>query len=291
MQLMARFPRSGVFIVALTLLALATSARGQALEGFRHYFFLSDQRIVTVELINPQKAILNYINLGDTYEFLKAPGLLILDSDGGFFNGHVLEIEEAEDPRERFKVSELIQPHVYVGYNILGNYSLGGPAEKVYFKVGSRILELEGVFERDFDFIASRVGALNLAIENGKQMVLQAGFREGHGVIHRIGSEEAAAIEAEFPDLDLIPPVLLLEPRPLLPSSRSHLPDPVMVQIKGMVMRSGGLSNPRVFQGIDPELDRRALATVENSWSFLPAISKGAIVDTELTLNVVFRRD
>ena len=115
MQLMARFPRSGVFIVTLTLLALATSARGQALEGFRHYFFLSDQRIVTVELINPQKAILNYINLGDTYEFLEAPGLLILDSDGGFFNGHVLEIEEAEDPRERFKVSELIQPHVYVG--------------------------------------------------------------------------------------------------------------------------------------------------------------------------------
>ena len=291
MQLMARFPRSGVFIVALPLLALATSARGQALEGFRHYFFLSDQRIVTVELINPQKAILNYINLGDTYEFLEAPGLLILDSDGGFFNGHVLEIEEAEDPRERYKVSELIQPHVYVGYNILGNYRLGGSAEKVYFKVGSRILELEGVFEREFDFIASRVGALNLAIENGKQMVLQAGFREGHGVIHRIGSDEALPIEAEFPDLELIPPVLLLEPRPLLPSSRSHLPDPVMVQIKGMVMRSGGLSNPRVFQGIDPELDRRALATVENSWSFLPAISKGAVVDTELTLNVAFRRE
>ena len=110
-------------------------------------------------------------------------------------------------------------------------------------------------------------------------------------MIHRIGSDEALPIEAEFPDLELIPPVLLLEPRPLLPSSRSHLPDPVMVQIKGMVMRSGGLSNPRVVEGIDPELDRRALATVENSWSFLPAISKGAVVDTELTLNVAFRRE
>jgi len=290
-QLIRRHSRSGVIILALILLVLAPSARGQELEGFRHYFFLSDQRIVTVELINPQKAILNYINLGDTYEFLEAPGLLVLDSEGGSFHGHALEIEDSEDPNNRFKVSELIQPHVYVGYNILGNYRLAGPANKVYFKVGSRILELEPVLERNFEFIASRVGGLNLAVENGKQMVLQAGFREGHGVILRTGSEEAAELEGEFPDLDLIPPVLLLEPRPLLPASRSHLPDPVMVQIKGLVMRSGGLSNPRVVEGIDPELDRRALATVENSWSFLPAISKGAVVDTELTLNVVFRRE
>ena len=284
-----RKPRN--VIAAMILLSLVTSARSQELEGFRHYFFLSDQRIVTVELINPQKVILNYINLGDTYEFLEAPSLLILDAEGHFFHGHALEVEDPVDPSQRFKVSELIQPHVYVGYNILGNFRLQGPAAKVYFRVGSRILDLEAVFERDFDFIAGRVGQLNLEIEDGKQMVLQAGFREGHGIIHRTGTEGVAEIEDEFPDLELIPPVLLAEPRPLLPSSRSHLPDPVVVQLKGMVMRSGGFSNPQVIAGIDPELDQRALATVENSWSFLPAISKGSFVDTELTLNVVFRRE
>lgn len=286
-----KFLKARTIIAAITLLALATSSRSQALEGFRHYFFLSDQRIVTVELISRQRVILNYINLGDTYEFLEAPSLLILDAEGRFHHGHALEIEEPASPDQRFKISELIEPHVFLGYNILGNYHLQGPAEKVYFKVGSRILELEAVFERDFDFIAKRVGELNLEIEDGKQMVMRAGFREGHGIIHRIGAEEVARIENEFPDLDLIPPVLLEEPRPLLPASRSHLPDPVVVQIKGTVMRSGGLADPQVVQGLDPELDQRALATIANSWSFLPAISKGEVVDTELTLNVVFRRE
>ena len=288
---MKRLSRPTNFIVAVTLLVLVTSARSQTLEGFRHYFFLSDQRIVTVELISPQKAILNYINLGDTYEFLEAPNLLILDSEGHFYHGHALEVDDPVDPSQRYIVSELIQPRIYVGHNVLGNYRLQGPAEKVYLKVGSRILELEAVFERDFDFIAARVEQLNFAIEGGKEMVLQAGFREGHGLIHKIDTEEVEEIEKQIPDLELIPPVLLAEPRPLLPSSRSHLPDPVIVQLTGTVMRSGGLSNPQVVQGIDPELDQRAVATVENSWSFLPAISKGKVVDTELTFNVVFRRE
>ncbi len=286
-----KFLEAGTIIVAIALLAPVTSARSQALEGFRHYFFLSDQRIVTVELISRQKVILNYINLGDTYEFLEAPSLLILDSEGGFHHGHALEVEEPADPDQRFKSSELIRPNVFVGYNILGNYRLQGPAEKVYFKVGSRILELEAVFERDFDFIAKRVGKLNLEIEGGKQMVMKAGFREGHGTIHRIGAEGIVQIEGEFPDLALIPPVVLEDPRPLLPVSRLHLPDPVVVQVKGTVMRSGGLADPQVVQGIDPELDQRALATIANSWSFLPAVSKGEVADTELTLNVVFRRE
>jgi hypothetical protein len=33
-----------------------------------------------------------------------------------------------------------------------------------------------------------------------------------------------------------------------------------------------------------------ALDTVRNTWRFLPAISKGEIVSSELTLNVRFRR-
>ncbi|MEE8349556.1 MAG: hypothetical protein V3R94_08305, partial [Acidobacteriota bacterium] len=193
---MKRLTKPTPIIAAITLLLLVNSAKSQTLEGFRHYFFLSDQRIVTVELLTPQKAILNYINLGDTYEFLEAPSLLILDATGKSYHGHVLEMEDPTDPSQRFKVSEIIQPRVYVGYNILGNYRLQGPTEKVYFKVGSRILELEAVFERDFDFIASRVGELNFAIEDGKEMVLRAGFREGHGIIHRTDTDEAAEIEA-----------------------------------------------------------------------------------------------
>ena len=45
-----------------------------------------------------------------------------------------------------------------------------------------------------------------------------------------------------------------------------------------------------VVESVNEELDQMALDTVRNSWRFLPAISKGEIVSSELTLNVRFRR-
>ncbi len=124
-----------IFLTAMIYLAVSWFAAGQAASGTRHYFFLSDQRIITVELINEQTTILNYINLGDSFEIIQAPGLLILDAEGRPYHGHVIEAEDANHPSERFKVTELVQPDRYVGYNIWGNYSFQTLPEKVFLKV------------------------------------------------------------------------------------------------------------------------------------------------------------
>lgn len=289
MQIKRSYSRQGS-LITIMLMALTASVKGQVLEGFRHYLFLSDQRIVTVELINPQKAILNYINIGDTYEFFEAPNLLVLDSTGDFYHGHAVEVENFTDPNKRFKVSELIEPNTYRGYTILGKYDLKGPVEKVYLKVGSVILELAAVFETEFNLIAVRIGKLDLTIGDGKQMVTEAGFQNGHGTIYRSGAQELKAIDSKFLDVELVPPIVLVKAQPSLPAHWAHLSDPVVVQLEGIIRRSGGLSGLQVSQGINPELNQRALDTVVNSWSFLPAISKGEIVDTELIFNVVFKR-
>ena len=279
-----------IFLTVMICLVASWFTPGQAASGTRHYFFLSDQRIITVELINEQKSILNYINLGDSFEIIQAPELLILDAEGRPYHGHVIEVEDPTHPSERFKVTELIQPDRYVGYNIWGNYRFQAPPEKVFLKVGSRIVELEPVSESDFNLLASRIGNLDLTMEDGKQMVLTAGFYQGHGTIYGSGATEVEQMEIHFPDLELVPPVLLESARPALPSSFAHLPDPVVVELSGRVSRSGALSDIEVVHGIAPRLDQLARETAQNTWTFLPAISKGKVADTQLTFNVVFRR-
>ena len=279
-----------IFLTVMIYLAASCFAAGQTASGTRQFFFLSDQRIITVELINEQKSILNYINLGDSFEIIQAPQLLILDAEGHPYHGHLIEVEDPTDPSERFKVTELIQPDRYVGYNIWGNYRFQAPPEKVFLKVGSRIVELELVSKSDFNLLASKIGNLDLAMENGKQMVLTAGFRQGYGTIYGSGAAEVQQIENHFPDLELLAPVLLEGAQPTLPASFAHLPDPVVVELSGRVSRSGALSDIEVVHGVAPRLDQLARETAQNTWMFLPAISKGKIADIQLTFNVVFRR-
>ncbi|MCZ6879381.1 MAG: energy transducer TonB [Acidobacteria bacterium] len=279
-----------ILMTLMILLGASGFAAGQVPLGTRHYLYLSDQRIITLELVNEQKAILNYISLGDAFEIIQAPGLLIFDSEGHPFHGHLIEVEEAADPNDRFKVTELAQPRSYAGFNIWGNYRLPAPAQEAYFQVGSRIVKLEPLIEEDFEWLAAKIGKLDLSMEDGKEMVLQAGFLQGHGKLYTSGAPEVEEIEGHFPDLELLQPVLLSSPQPALPSSFSDLPDPVLIVLSARVSRSGGLSELQVVRGVAPRLDELALQTVRNSWTFLPAISEGSIADARLTFNVVFRR-
>ena len=41
-------------------------------------------------------------------------------------------------------------------------------------------------------------------MEDGKQMVLTAGFHQGYGTIHGSGAEEVEQIEGHFPDLEIV---------------------------------------------------------------------------------------
>jgi hypothetical protein len=277
--------------MAMVSLAASGSMTGQSASGSRHYFFISDQRVITVELIDERKSIVNYINLGDSFEIIQAPQLLILDAEGRPYHGHVIEVEDANHPNERYKVTELVQPDRYVGHNILGNYLFQAPPERVFLKIGSRIAELDPVSESDFNLLAAKIGNLDLAMEDGKQMVLLAGFRQGWGTIYGSDAAEVEQIEGHFPNLDeVVPPVFIEGSQPGLPASFAHLPDPVVVELSARVSRSGAILDIEVVHGLAPRLDQLARETVQNTWTFLPAISKGKIADTQMTVNVVFRR-
>ncbi len=256
----------------------------------RHYLYLSDKRIVTVELIDAQSAIVNYFNLDDSIVFVRAPHLVVRDSLGTTYRGHVIQLEDPPNVNEVYTVIRMVKPRTYAGLTILGNFDFQAPPSEAYLRLGGRFVQLEALTGEEFEVVASRVGDLELTAQNTALMIQFAGFRSGHGELFWTSDEKVAELVSLFPKLDLLPPVLISQQRPGLPDEFEKLPDPVIVQLTASVGRSGSLYQVKVKKGLNRKLDQIAVEFVQNTWRMLPAIAKGEVVDADTTLNVVFER-
>lgn len=277
--------RSCTVLLAL----LATAAVSVQEESPRHFFYLSDKRIVTVEVGSDRKAILNYINISENIEVLEASNLLVLDIDGNRFQGHLFANEGTNREEEPFLSSHLLKPSEFGGYDVLGSFNLKAAPRAVYFRVGSRLFSLDPLSDEEFDLVEARIAEIDLSVGGGLA-VRDVGFRQGYGSSVSAGTAEAAAIEAQFEASDPLPPVVLSNPPARLNAKWSSLPDPVLVTVRVKVTEKGGLRDLEIAQGVNPELDKQALEVVRNSWRILPAVSKGKPAASVLVLRVVFVR-
>jgi len=270
----------------LFLVCNAGSAWGQS----TRYVYLSDQRIATVELIDNTSLILNYINLGSSYEVFTAPMVVLLDRDGRVYRAQVYEFEESKDPTVKYGVTELIKPGEFKGFLVRGQFTFQAEPSRALLQISSRILDMAPVSEKEFDLFASRVARLELGDPDRKLALQRVGFDRGFGEMLFTGTPEAAELEKFFPDDNLLAPQILSSPPPRLPGDFEHLPEPVQVRVRLFVSQVGGTSNFEVVNGVEPTLDRMAVETVRNSWTFLPAVSNNQVVATEVTLLVTFVR-
>ena len=285
---MLAFPTVALLLMSLVSGAVASPREEAA--GYRSFLYVSDQRVVTLEVVDSTSAVLNYISLGTSFELLRAPMLLLVDARRTAWRGHVFVDEQAEDLLKRYRVSMLIKPGEFVGYELRGNYRSPVDFTHVYLDIGSRVLEMEGMPDDAFEIAAAQIGELNLDFADRATAIRNAGFVRGFGSLHDSESEKIAEIVSLFPDLAQIAPVLLTNPAPLLPSRFSSLPDPVLVRVRAFVSVAGQVGRLEVDEGINPELDKMAVETIRNSWSFLPAIADSETAPSELVLSVVFRR-
>lgn len=275
--------------ILLILILTCSGAAMHLLAESQSFLYLSDQRIVTVELADSKSVILNYISLTSTYEILKARQLVLIGEGGVPYRGHLFQKEDG-GPERPFDVSYLVKPNQFAGYVVVGRFDVQGKIEKVLLEIGGRILELEAVSDEDFEVVAARIGEINFESKDKKAAILDSGFRRGFGQMAFAGSAEAEAYARYFSDSAVVAPVALETPLPRLPSSEAALPDPVVVSVKAVVSKTGGLKNVEAVDGPNERLNRIAAETVRNSWVFLPAIADNELAEAELKLNVRFRR-
>lgn len=284
---------SSAGLLAALAPALIVPLRGsvQGEVGSLHYVYVSDKRVISLELINERKAILNYINLDDVMEVLQSTNLLLIDAAGGTYRGHVFLNEDGDAAdSERYRVTDLVGPSEYRGYDVLGNFRFEAAPARAYLRLGSRIVKLQPLTSDEFDVFATNVGEIDLEAENRKQALADAGFWQGFGEMYEPGEEEAREIASRMPEQDPFPPVLIASPAPTLLPRYADLPDPVIVRLRVKVTRAGGILDAKVDDGINPELDELAVQVVMNSWEILPAISENRPADAELVLRVQFER-
>jgi hypothetical protein len=258
--------------------------------GTRHYLYLSDQRIATAEVVNSQKIILNYINVGSAFEVVEAPLLVLVDAEGRGYRGHLIETESLQDPADRYQVSELVPPKRFKGLTVRGDFRLATPAAKVFLRLGGRILELEAMLPEDFEAAAAAIGNVDLSTEDAKAALVRVGFRRGYGNLYFAGSPEARTAEDLTPDYEVLAPVLLDSVRPRLPASVDVKGDSVVVELSVLVGKAGGLYDIQLIATPHADLAPIAEETVRNAWRFLPAVSQGKPVDARVTLKVTFQR-
>ncbi|MFZ0426725.1 MAG: energy transducer TonB [Acidobacteriota bacterium] len=274
------------WILLLILLAWTQPLFAQA----KQFLYLSAERIVTLELVDDHSVVLNYFDLGKTYELLTARQLVLLGPSGEVFRGHLFKEESPKDPFDQFSVSKMARPGEYAGYVVVGRHLGDGPVSRVLMMVSGRILELEPLTAKQFNLAAARIGELDLDNPDRAAAIRLAGFNRGYGTLSLAGTAEAGALEAYFPEANIVPPVPISTPAPRLPSSEKSLPDPVVVQVSVYVSRAGGLRDVKAIEGPSEKLEQIAVQTVQNSWVFLPAISENKVAEAEMKLNVVFTR-
>lgn len=284
----------GTFFAAVPLLALALlsalsfNALGQSGSGF---LYLSDQRVITLEVVDQQRAVLNYINLGESYSVFQPGNLVVFSDQGEWQRTQVIRNEDLSTAENRFLARSLIKPGEVLGVDLLGDLEMNGEVSGACLRIDGRILLFEKLLSRDFEVAISRISNLDLERRNRKNALQRAGFQRGFGKMIFEGTPSAVDYQKYFQEDPVYGPVALVEPKPLLPSSFRDLPDPVLVQIGGTVSRAGGLRDARVIAGIDPALDELALETVRSSWQFLPAVQGTEVAEAEVKLNIVFRRE
>lgn len=274
------------WILILVMLTVSPLLYGQN----KQFLYLSAERIATLEFVDDHSVLLNYFNLGKTYELLTSYQIVLLGAEGEIFRGHLFREEAPKDPAEKFSVTKMARPGEYAGYDVVGRHVKDGVISRALMKVSGRILELEPLTPKQFELVAARIGELDLADPDRPAAIQRAGFARGYGSLALSGTAEAGGVESYFPDANVLPPVPIATPAPRLPSSEEALAEPVVVRVGVFVTRSGGLRDVTAVEGPDEKLKQIAVQTVRNSWVFLPAISGNKLAEAEMKLNVVFKR-
>ncbi len=285
-----KYANCSFFLFVCLLLLSGNSARvyGQAGGGF---LYLSDQRIVTLEVVNANSAVINYLNLSEAYSVFMPGNLIIFGNQGQWKRAQVIKNEDISDTEERFFATSLIKPGKVYGVAVMGDLKLEGEVEGACLLIEGRILVFEKLNKRDFEVALARIGNIDLDRKNRKSSLQRAGFSRGFGRMFFEGTEASEQYKAYFVDDPVFGPVAIADPKPLLPSAFRDLVDPVVVRVTGFISKFGGLKDTAVLEGINPVLDELALETVRGSWQFLPAVQGTEVADSEVNLNVVFRRD
>lgn len=136
-------------------------AQTQEQPSRRHFIFLDQEIILTLELVRPGVPIFNFVNLGNGSYLLQASDVRIIS--GIKMHRPVLFDVETSTRDDPLRVSAIkVHPHSSFGITLKGNIEGIAEIDRVTVELGPSRFELQSLSPQGFEALSRKISKLNL---------------------------------------------------------------------------------------------------------------------------------
>lgn len=151
-----------LLVGALLFSSAASLAAGpESQPSRRHFIFLDQEFILTLELVRPGVPIFNFINLGNGSYQLTASDIRII-AGIKLFRPNLFDVETS-NRRDPLRVGSMrVHPHSSFGVTLRGNLETVEAIDRVSVQLGSDRFELRSISLPEFDDLSKKISQINL---------------------------------------------------------------------------------------------------------------------------------
>jgi TonB family protein len=255
------------------------------------FAFVDSKAIVTLEFSGLHQATLNLFNMNKYLVVLKAQNLWVTDESGAVSIGQVFKRENADPEESLYLGSYMVEPWTYKAVDILGAYPAPRTIRQAILVLGGKRLVLKPAAPGEMEELAARIQEVDLTLKNGAQILQRANIAPRGSLSYPTGEEDELdlAIKRMMGTEDINPPRILSRTSPqLTEEARKAGLSQAQIKLSVSLDKNGEIRDVKVVKGLGYGLDERAMASVRNSWKFLPATQYSEPADTVATIVVSF---
>jgi len=283
-----RLSRPAAGAVAALLFASMAARAGEPPAA---YAFIGEPYVITAEVADPHRFVLNFFNLSEYVIVVQPSEFIYKSSSGQFYIGQVFDLptKGTRGDSYRYSASFLLGSFSYKGLDILGAFHDQDSIEELSIRIGAKRYYLQPLNRSQFSELDKKIENLDLTNQN-----VQAAFRDaGLTALGRVTTTDGT------PEWDRDWQGLLL-PEGINPPKIINMPDmsPTdearrtntygKVRLSAVITRDGTILDVSVVKGLGRGLDERAVAGVKANWVFLPATKNGEVIETSAKFDVTF---
>ncbi len=262
-----------------------------ALAQSSSFAFIDSKTIVTLEFSGSSEATLNFFNMTKYLVVLKAQNLWLVDDVGAVRIGQVFRRENPDPEEGNYSGSYMVEAWNYKAVEICGAFPPSQTLRQVILVLGGKRLVMQPMRSAAMEELAARIQEVDLSLQNGLEILEKANLSSRGSMSYPTGEEDELdqLIRKMMGPDDTNPPRILSRPAPQLTrEARQAGLTQAQVKVSVSLDKNGLIREAKVVKGMGYGLDERALTTVRNSWTFLPATQYSEPVDAVATVLVDF---
>jgi len=259
---------------SITVLFCLACFRSAAAAQVSSFAYVDSKTIATLEFSNRHHATINLFNMSNYLVALKAQSLWVVAESGEVYIGQVIAGDKPRPDENLYVGTFLMEPWSYKALEVIGVYAMPNTIRQVILVLGGKRLVFKPAEAAEMEELAARIQEVDLSLRNGPQIIQRANISLRGTMSYPSGEQDDLdlAVKRILGPEDINPPRILSRSNPLLTGeARKAGLSQVQVKLNVSLDKNGEIQDIKTVKEIGYGLDQRAIASVRNSWKFLPA--------------------